>query len=232
METAAILKNQLCLMVTGACNLSCPNCSQSAWRADFADYHMTPDEILAVSLNAQTFDAVHIAGGEPTLWRHFEDGCVAICDSGLSDRIVVSSNCIEHDRLIAALDAGLINKVYCQTSNASPAGIRAIQSTHPKRIIIGRRTVHKRLPAKPLSGVLPARCGCDRPAIFAGRVYQCADVYPHSKRMRYDAALERASVPVNDNGRNWLDAIREMDRLRHPACRVCLANNRVWKRVP
>lgn len=224
------MKNELTLMVTGACNLSCPHCSQGAWREYYFDYQMTPDEILAVSLAGHRFNVVHIAGGEPTMWRHFEDGCVAVKDSGLSDRIEVSSNCYDYPRLIAALDGGIIDKVYCQISNASPAGVKQLMRTHPKRILIGRhRPVHKPLPTKPMKGVLPAECGCDRPAVFDGRVYQCAGVYPHSVRMGYNLHIPKAFADITED---WLPAIKAMDRKRHPACRVCLANRKVWRVIP
>jgi hypothetical protein len=193
---------------------------------------MTPDEIVAVAAAGHRFDIVHIAGGEPTLWRHFEAGLRAVKESGLSRRIEVSSNCLKHATLTEALAAGLVDLVYCQVSNSSPAGVEKILAAFPKDLIIGRnRLRHKPLPTAAMEGVLPAECGCDRPAVFAGRVYQCADVYPHSKRMGYDFDLEMAWVPVNDGSRDWLAAIKAMDRKRHPACRVCLANKRVWRRV-
>lgn len=229
------MKNEICLMVTGACNLSCPHCSQGAWRPVFRDYHMTPDEILTVQMvTGYQCGTVHIAGGEPTLWRHFTEGCFAVKASGLGRRIEVSSNCIESDVLIRAMEAGYVDSVYCQLSNASPAGVAAIKARFPNRIIVGvKRTRHKPLPTKPLDYTLPAECGCDRPAYFGGFVYQCADVFPHSMRMGYsmDTPAARWAIDLG-SAVDWAAVMKGKGRHRQLVCRVCLANKKVWRRVP
>lgn len=217
-------------MVTGACNLDCPHCSQGQWREFYSDYQMTVDEIGAVASSGHRFKVVHIAGGEPTMWREFESGCEFVKRSGLGKRIEVSSNCFDYPRIIDALRHRRIDLVYCQVSNASAEGIAAIQAVFPDRLLVGRRRkVHKPLPKEPMAGVLPATCGCDRPAVFAGRVYQCADVYPNMVRLGLNSYIPKSFADVTDD---WMKEIRAMDRFNHPACAVCLANRKVWDRIP
>ena len=222
------------LKATGACNLSCAHCSQSEWRTAHADYHMKTREIerlaaRAAELGLSAFKTIHISGGEPTLWREFEDGCLAIKEIGLAERIVVSSNCIDYNRLIAALDAGLVDRVYCQASNASRGGVEAIRRTHPARLSVGRRRIHKPRPRRLLTGVLPARCGCLRPAYFAGRVYQCADIWPNLARVGLSIDAPRVWRSIEDE--DWVSFLRAAQPARSIACRICVANRKVWNKI-
>ena len=226
--------DEMTLMVTGDCNLSCPHCSQGAWRKDYVDYHMTPREIdelasRAFALRLAPFRVVHVAGGEPTRWHYFRDGLAEVKRSGLARRVVISSNCIEYRRLADALSQGLIHRVYCQESNSSPEGVRFLLSAFgERRVNVGRRKIHKPLPHKLLNGVLPARCGCLRMAYFAGRVFQCADVYPHLTRLGLSIDEPRVWCRLDED---WREYFRLLDPTRSDACRACLANRKVWEKI-
>lgn len=222
------------LMTTGACNLDCPHCSQGAWRKDYVAYHMTPREIGELSARAHAlhlapFKAIHVAGGEPTRWRHFEDGLAEARRTRLGKTIVVSSNCIEYGLLASALRRRLIDRVYCQASNASAEGVRRLMAEFgERRVAVGRREVHKPLPARLLHGVLPAKCGCLRMAYFAGRVFQCAGAYPHLTRLGLSIDEPRVWCRLDED---WAGFFRSSDPTRSDACRACLANRRVWEKI-
>ena len=226
--------DEMTLMVTGFCNLNCPYCSQGAWRKDYEDYHMTPPEIRELAARARAlhlapFSVIHVAGGEPTMWRNFEEGLAEIKSSGLGRRVVVSSNCIEYKRLSESLSKKLIHRVYCQTSNASAEGIRFLLSAHGEnRVSIGRRTVHKPLPTSLLAKVLPAQCGCLRMVYFAGRVFQCAGAYPHLSRLGASIDDPRVWCRLDEN---WVEFFRSYDVVSIDACRACLANRKVWEKI-
>jgi len=222
---------ELTLMTTGACNLNCPHCSQGAWRKAYREYQMSMHEIVeligrAGTLGLLPFGVIHVAGGEPTLWENFLAGCGLLKSS--ARQVVVSSNCIEYQLLAEALRKGLIDRVYCQASNALPLGVKVLRATFPGRINVGRRTVHKPLPLQAMRNVLPARCGCLRVAYFAGRLFQCAGAFPHLTRMSLSLENPRVWCRVDED---WHKFFKGIDPARSEACRVCLANRKVWEKA-
>jgi len=221
---------QMLFLVTGTCNMNCPHCAQGWWRKDYMDYHMTPDEIRTICRRTRElglhFAQALIMGGEPALWKHLEEGCRVIRESGLFNRIDIYSNCKDTKPLISLLDKGLADRIAVQVVNMSPNGVCELWKDHAHRVDITQQDVHKIHPDKPIEGALPALCGCDQITVFDGRVYSCPGAYHNTKRMGWDVDNPRLWVNVEDDWRTYFE---RMDRYGIKACTVCLANGRVWK---
>ena len=224
--------SELSFMPVGLCNLSCPNCTQKEWMEDFPNYHMTPDEVRAICRRVRElgmhFAWAHITGGEPSLWGFLEEGCRIIRESGVFDHIEVRSNCKVTQSLSRVLDAGLVDHVVTQDVNCNKRGAKLLKEKYGKRIAIIEQSEHRVHPDNPLNNVLPAECGCDRVTIFNYRVYPCANMYANLKRMGRDVIASNLSIGIEHN---WKLFIEGINRFNMDACKVCLANGKVWKQA-
>ena len=220
---------QMLFLVTGKCNMACPHCAQWWWRKDHIDYHMTPDEIRTICRRVKElglhFVQALIMGGEPALWKHLEEGCRVIRDSGAFNQIHIYSNCKYPDPVIALLDKGLADRVAVQVINMSPDGILRFWEKHAHQMDITQQATHKIHPDKPVAGALPARCGCDQITVFNGQVWSCPGAYHNTKRMGLDVDKPKLYMSVEED---WYSYFNAMNRYVIPACAGCLANGNVW----
>jgi hypothetical protein len=221
-------QTQLTIMPVGACNLSCPNCTQTPWRKDFAEYQMQPDEVREICNRVNElglhFAWAHITGGEPSLWGFLHEGCRILRESGAFDHVEVWSNCKYTKPLMRVLEDGLVEQVITQSANTNKMGAAALRNKFDGRMNIIPSLGHQVHPDKPLDGVLPAACGCDRVAVFNYRVYPCANFYSNMKRMGMDVEQSGLWAHLSDD---WKTAIDGIDRYNMQACRICLANGNV-----
>jgi len=225
-------QSQLSIMPVGACNMNCPNCTQTAWRKDFADYQMMLDEVEMICGRIQElglhFAWAHITGGEPALWENLYEGCRMLRTSGAFDHIEIWSNCKSTKPLMRVLDDGLVEHVITQSANTYKTGARKLKEKYGNRMNIIDPSAHQVHPAKPLDNALPAECGCNRIEIFNYRVYPCANVYSNMKRMGLDVKRSGLWAALEDN---WLEVMDSIDRFGMQACRVCLANGKVSRQA-
>jgi hypothetical protein len=223
---------QLSIMPVGACNMSCPNCTQTPWRADFSDYQMKLDEVRTICRRVNElglhFTWAHITGGEPALWRNLYEGCRILSTSGAFDHVEVWSNCKSIKPLMRVLDDGVVEHVITQEANTYKAGAYELKGKYGDRMVIITPSTHQVHPDHPLDNVLPAECGCDRVEVFGQRVYPCANFYSNMRRVGLDPHDTRWSIPIYDNWAVFMDGV---DRYNMPACCVCLANGKVSRQA-
>ena len=219
---------QMLFLVTGQCNMACPHCAQGYWRRDHMNYHMTPEEVRTICSRTKElgmhFAQALIMGGEPALWRHLEEGCRVIRESGVFDQIHIYSNCKNPDPIINLLDKGLADRVATQTVNMSEAGIQKIQEKHPQSMLITKQDEHRIHPDKPLPGAWPALCGCDQITVFDWKVWSCPGAYHNTVRIGSDIDNPRLWAGI---GEDWHTYLERMDRYGIMACGVCLSNGRI-----
>jgi len=223
---------QLSIMPVGACNMSCPNCTQTPWRKDFAKYQMSLEEVQTICMRINDlglhFTWAHITGGEPALWENLYDGCKIFRTSGAFDHIEIWSNCKYIQPLKKVLDDGLVEHVITQSANTYKTGANALKKKYGDRMCIIDPSAHQVHPDKPLDNVLPAECGCDRVEIFNYRVYPCANFYSNMRRMGLDPEEANLSAPLESN---WAQFMDNVNRYNMQACRVCLANGKVSRQA-
>ncbi|MDD4984341.1 MAG: radical SAM protein [Dehalococcoidales bacterium] len=226
-------QTMLSFMPVTACNMNCPNCTQTPWRRDFPDYQMTPDEVTAICNSVREhglhFAWAHITGGEAALWEHLAEGLRIIRESGVFDHTEIWSNCKSTKPIVAAVGAGLVDRVVTQSANSYKAGIRA-HKRHGDYLVVIDPSEHRVHPSKPLDNVLPAACGCDRVMVSDYRVWPCANAYSNFRRMGMSVdEARRVSIPLDQD---WPAFMDHMNRFNMQACQVCLANGKVWNQSP
>jgi glycosyltransferase involved in cell wall biosynthesis/tetratricopeptide (TPR) repeat protein len=219
------------ILVTGACDRKCKHCSQAAYNEDFKTYQ-TPlelvDKVCRRSIeNGARYEWLQFSGGEPLLWDNLEAACKLAKDSGAFSRVRVFTNGEQSKRLYAALDAGLIDCAYLDTYNANPKAMETLKEKYAGRFVLDP-TVHKPLPVSPFSGVIPARCNCDHLCVIENNVYPCGNFYTHIKRL----GLEFKNYKFCSLDDDWIEFYRKVDRFNMDICSYCLANGKVWDKIP
>lgn len=220
---------QFGFMPVGACNMDCPNCTQTPWRKAFSDYQMTPDEVREICRRIKElglhFTWAHITGGEPALWAFLADGCRIMRESGAFDHIEVWTNC-KHTRPIRdVLDSGLVDHIQTQDANASKTGIRTYRNGGYKLNVI-TPSEHRVHPDKPVPDSLPAECGCNRLMAFNYYIWPCANYYSNMDRLGLNVVTAGQYFSIYED---WKTKMEAVDRMNMEACRVCLANGKVWR---
>jgi glycosyltransferase involved in cell wall biosynthesis len=221
------------VMVTGACNRSCQYCSQATYNEKYRDYQ-TPMELIdklcrrSKEIGAR-YEWLQFSGGEPLLWDNLEAACAVAKESGAFKKIRVFSNVYETERLERVLSSGLVDVIYTNSTNASPDGCRILGESYPDKSIIAPLE-HKPLPTSPLPGVLPARCNCNHPCVIENNVYPCGNFYEHVTRLGKNMADYKDYFCTLDD--DWIGFFRKIDRFNMDICSYCLANGKVWEKVP
>jgi glycosyltransferase involved in cell wall biosynthesis/tetratricopeptide (TPR) repeat protein len=221
------------VMVTGKCNKSCPLCSQATFNKNHVGYQASLGNIKKIcqrSLDIGAgYECISFSGGEPLLWDNLEEACKIVRDSGAFKKIRINSNGVNKKRMMSVLDGGLVDTVYANTYNADHKSLKVLVDKYPEKYIFSN-IPHKPLPDVPLAGVLPANCHCNKPSIIGDNVYPCGNFYEHITRLRknmYDYREHYCSL--NDD---WIGFFRKVDKFNMDICSYCLANGKVWDKIP
>jgi hypothetical protein len=219
------------ILVTGACDRKCKHCSQAAYNEDYKKYQTSLELVEKVCRrsmeNGARYEWLQFSGGEPLLWDNLEEACRLAKESGAFQKVRVFTNGFQADRLYSALDAGLIDCAYIDTYNGNPKAVKTLKEKWPDRSAFDP-TVHKPLPTKAIDGVLPARCNCDHLCVVENNVYPCGNFYTHIKRLGKDFG-DYEFCSLDDD---WVEFYRRVDRFNMDICSYCLANGRVWEKIP
>jgi hypothetical protein len=127
------------------------------------------------------------------------------------------------------LEEGSVEQVITQEANMCMDGANTLKRVFGDRMNIIPSQGHQVHPDGALDGVLPAECGCDRVAVFKGRVYPCANFYSNMKRIGGDVDGSTLCFGIEED---WKKGIDGVDRYNMQACRGCLANGKVSRQMP
>jgi len=236
------LRATVSFFTTGACNLSCPHCSQAQFREAFSKSEMSLDVVRGVIADVSAHPAewqAHLTGGEPTMWSVVVSACELLRESGAFVSIRVYSNCVAPRVLDDLLTAGLIDLVYTDLGNCHRNNVRVlaerwgqkrgVSDPDGKVLVAGQeRSGHRILPTGPLAGSLPAVCQCPKVSVLPdGKVYPCGNLFSVSRRYGLEIPAEMESHV----GQDWITAMAEVSeaKLMMDACRHCSANKHVWE---
>jgi glycosyltransferase EpsE len=221
------------VLVTGKCNRNCRYCSQATYNENYKDYQ-TPIELIqklcdrSKAIGAR-YEWIQFSGGEPFMWDNLEEACRLVKDSGAFKKVRVFSNCYHWDRMEKVLGDNLIDVVYTNSTNASPSGWKKLAKAFPDKSIVAPLE-HKPLPTEPMAGVLPARCNCNHPCVVENNVYPCGNFYEHITRLGKNMDDYKDYFCSLDD--DWIGFYRKVDRFNMDICSYCLANGRVWEKIP
>jgi len=221
---------RLNLAVTSACQLDCRYCGQAAFRAAFPRWQMPLSDVEALlgaldgrRVEVRTF---HLTGGEPTEWDHFLEGVRLLADAA---PVEIFTNGLNAPAITDAIHylARVRVSVYEEANNADRA--RHLRDAFPGKVRLA--PIRQRpMPAGPLDDVLPAKCGCPFPTYALGRIYACGCALDRALRLGLAADGPGLSCPVREDFAAFL-AEATPQKFRHPTCAICLANDKVWRRL-
>jgi|GEM_PF-4510441 len=219
----------LTIFVTSQCGENCPYCSQTHLRQSLGKYHMGLDEVGKLIERCQIlgvhYDLIRLSGGEPTLWKHIYPGLEMLSNSGIADKFDIASNCQRPDVIEAIID--LLSAVRLTLYPNNSDSIREIALKYPEKVNVWGEA-HRKMPAMPLKGTLPANCCCTAQAYSKGWFYSCPNAFSNACHVGLDVHSPELACSVNENfGAHFL--AHHESRYSHLICSVCLANEHVWK---
>ena len=219
------------ILVTGACDRKCKHCSQAAYNEDYKGYQTSlalVDKVCRRALdNGAKYEWLQFSGGEPLMWDSLEEACRMAKESGAFQKARVFTNGFKAERLYKALDEGLIDWAHIDTYNGNPKAVKTLREKYPDKSFLDG-TVHKPLPIETVGGTLPARCNCDHLCVVENNVYPCGNFYTHVKRLGKDFE-DYKFCSLDDD---WIEFYRKVDRFDMDICGYCLANGKVWNKIP
>lgn len=221
-QTLLIERNARCyesagIMLTTACNLRCPRCSQgdkSQWHGSLPQTTMEQHNRILDRLAEQS---VHLrmlfyTGGEPTLCPQLKEMISETKRRSAADRIVVVTNGVDRNiedygeaDVVSISDYGAINRLDAQR----------LRKQGGRRVVV-HRVVHDPWPVEPDDSVddIPADCRCVRLEFCGDRVWPCAMA---------EMGNAEGSLSVEENF--WYRFVMG-DPCRQAICHGCLANKR------
>ncbi len=105
-----------CILFTYGCNYRCPFCHNAALVTDAREEHSVDEVLSYLKKRRGVLEGVVVSGGEPFLQPDLEDLLHQIKDLGLA--IKLDTNGTFPDRLIAAVQAGLLDYVAMDIKNS------------------------------------------------------------------------------------------------------------------
>jgi len=218
------------MFVTGDCTLNCPYCSQARLRRRLAGYQMSLAEVRHFIHRCRQlgvrYKRLQPSGGEPTLWKHLEPALKLLEASGIAERLYMVTNGTRPKEIHDTIKYFHQVRVSLYPHNVEQAADLARR--YPDKIEVWD-DAHRRVPSKPLVGVLPSDCGCDWHSLAAGRVYSCPQALDLALRLGLDPDGEDLSCSVDDDFPRHFQR-RQPSRYVQPICAMCLANRNVWDR--
>jgi hypothetical protein len=219
--------NHFNFFTTARCTRDCPECSQRGFRRWAPDYELSLNDLvewiqLTKASGYPPYRSLILTGGEPLLWPHVEEGARLLRESGLGDQVNLFTNGDPVDRVTDGLMESLstLRISYYGDNNRA---IRRLQERYGAKVEVAPRRRHYLIPRE-LAGseVLPARCGCEGPALLGDRVYGCAMLVTVANEFGLDLARYPESHCRLQVG--YLELLAGFPRTRHDCCRGCIGN--------
>lgn len=229
-----MLPIHLVLYVTSECNLSCPYCNQMPMRSLLAGYEMTMQELTKMvhsSLDRGIhYKTIELTGGEPTLWKHFQEGTSVLLQSRVTDEVIFITNGRDASNVSNAAKNLGMGYVVSQ-SQATPEELNIHVNSGNKVLINPLK--HKIVPRIPILDSTPAMCSMQKNpwgesvnylGYAAEMVYYCGCACSNMQVLGFDSSV---CCPFEcDFITKFSDKKFDKD-----ICSICLCNNLVWSNL-
>lgn len=177
----------------------------------------------------EPFKSIIISGGEPLLWDNLEDGVRILAASGLSEKLNIFSNGLNTKAVTPELLGNITTLRLSKYAGNSDILSDLVDRFGTEHINVVDRTKHTPIPAAPLEGVLPAKCGCEGYALCDGVMYACPMVPAVAKEMKWSISdMIETYQPLWPH---WAEALAGFGRGNHVLCQACIGNHRVRARM-
>lgn len=219
--------NHFNIFTTSRCNRDCPQCSQRGFRTWGTGYELSLDDLTEwITCTKESgyppYRSVILTGGEPLLWENLEEGARLLRQSGVSQQLNLFSNGDMTDRVTDKLMESLTTLRLSRYGD-NALRVELLKERYGAKVSVVKRQAHFRLPIQ-LAGdeVLPAKCGCQGPALMGRRVYGCAMLLTVANDLGMD--LSRYPESQCDLQVGYLELLAGFPRARHDCCRGCIGN--------
>ncbi len=219
--------NHFNFFVTAKCTRDCPECSQRGFRRSNHGYVASLEAIekwigCTKDSGYAPYRSLILTGGEPLLWENLEEGVRLLRESGLGQQVNLFTNGDPSELVTDSLMDSLSTLRISHYGDNSES-IARLKKRYGSLVDVAQRQRHYPIP-KTLTGrsVLPARCGCEGPALLGGRVYGCSMLVTVADELGLDLAAYPESHCKLQVG--YLELLAGFPRTLHDCCRACIGN--------
>ncbi len=186
--------NKMKFEVCSVCQKACGLCTHDILKKTFHGYHLSLeelDEYIYHTRHSNYFvEQLWIQGpGEPTLWKHFNQGVKRLYRSGVIGGIFIQTNGLSLDRLTEETWSYLrwvSVSVYPDFDKLNELDI--LQRKYPNKIQIIHTGQFEEVSQDHQVSTIPCYCGCDGPMFIKNKIfYYCGPTgFAAAKRMNND----------------------------------------------
>ena len=219
--------NHFNVFTTSRCTRDCPQCSQRGFRIRCKDFDLPLSDLaIWIACTKESayplYDSVILTGGEPLLWKNVEEGARLLRQAEVSHQLNLFSNgdCLDRvtDRLMESLTTLRLSHYGNNTKN-----IKSLKKRYGSKVAIVNQQQHFPIPTSLAdTSVLPAKCGCEGPALIGNRVFGCSMLATVANEFGIDLAQYPESHCKLQVG--YLELLANFPRTRHDCCRGCIGN--------
>lgn len=212
------------LYVASACQLSCQECIMLSLMKNQPKYQMGLDEVEnLLSINEESNYEYHyrLTGGEPFLWKHFEDGIKLIRKSKSCLTLSVITNAINikkvTDEMVDLIDCIRISKYKYNHENTD-----ALSKKYPNKVLVVDRETFCKNPTEPVPNSTPVECGNPEIMFYNNKIFAC----PHSESIAIKFGMTdlELSKELKVGYRTGLFDLRHG---HEKLCELCIGNAKV-----
>lgn len=219
--------NHFNIFTTSRCTRRCPQCSQRGFRAWSPTYELSLENLeewidCTKKSGYPSYRSIILTGGEPLLWDNLKEGAKLLHQAEVGYQLNLFSNgdCIEivTDELMESLTTLRLSHY---GNNAQ--GIESLKKRYGDKVSIVERQQHFPIPTE-LAGaeVLPAKCGCEGPALMGKQVYGCSMLVTVAEEHGMNLNQYPESQCKLQVG--YLELLAGFPRTTHDCCRGCIGN--------
>ncbi len=237
------------LQVCSQCQNRCNYCSQGDLMAANLGYQLSMDELETFIRQTEEskyfIENVLINGpGEPTLWKHFNEGVRRLYKSPAIGNIQLTTNGQSLDRvdnMTWQYFSRVVVSVYPSNKITTFDGLKSMSRRYGFRLMCYNQVTFRVPPKQAYPNSLPAQCNCHGPMVYGNRVY------PYCGPTGFGAAVLKGEPFLNspkhsrEMGFDYLAGIDKsvlyhgetLAPIKMDLCRYCISNENIpYVRVP
>lgn len=220
--------------VCSVCQLSCRECAHKGLIQYNPKYQLSMEKLrLFLHYTEQSGYKVKLnihGSGEPLLWKHLNEGLVALKESPCVKQIEISTNGLGINRVNGNVWP-CIDLIYVSIYPGFPnhfkkkiASLKRRYRTTQFRIV--NKVIENLWPRQRQPGTIPCQCKCPGPMYYDGRIFwHCGPPgFLAAKRAGVDLYSEEYSEPI---GVGWADKQSQAGNM--PICEFCYSNDKIVK---
>jgi hypothetical protein len=219
--------------VCSVCQNDCEDCSNGGLIANDRKYHMSMHEVREfirfTKLSNYFIQTLYINGaGEPTLWKHFDEGINLLYTSGIIGRIYITSNGLSLDRISEGTWPSIYSMHVSQyPHSAYETELGRLKSRYGFKIHLTPTNEFRERPTRRYPNTIPCLCGCYGPMVVYGKVFlYCGPpVFDAAKIMNVD--IWKRHDLYSDLGHRYLERYDEKKIGNLDLCEYCWANQSI-----